>query len=222
MKALPWILVVLLSGGVYFLFSANKEKSAQLAAMQDQVAEVATLRAENDQLHQLPASGEDAARQKKDNEELVRLRGENQRLKNEARQAAAKLAAAQSGGSKEDQARQQQLNKLSEENDALKASQAAQAANAGGAGQSPAQQQASSCIANLRQLAAAKQLWAQDNKAGPDMVPDVADLKPYLPDIEKMTCPAGGTYEINTVSSPPTCSIPSHTLAPQIAAPAAQ
>jgi hypothetical protein len=70
--------------------------------------------------------------------------------------------------------------------------------------------QQNACINNLRQLDAAKQQWALENGKKSDDVPTMADLKPYLR--RKLSCPAGGTYHLNSVAEAPTCSIPNHVL----------
>ena len=72
--------------------------------------------------------------------------------------------------------------------------------------------QKTACLNNLRQIDGAKAQWALENKKGATDVPTWTDLKPYLKK-GKLTCPAGGTYRINSVSMPPTCSHPGHTLA---------
>ncbi len=70
-----------------------------------------------------------------------------------------------------------------------------------------------SCINNLRQIDSAKAQWAlEHNKKDTDEVM-ISDLAPYLKGGALPDCPsAGGTYKVTTVSSPPTCSISSHTL----------
>jgi prepilin-type N-terminal cleavage/methylation domain-containing protein len=64
--------------------------------------------------------------------------------------------------------------------------------------------QKTSCIANLKQIAGAKQMWAIDqNKTGSD-VPGWDDL--VSDDRKKQPlCPAGGSYTIGDVDSEPTC-----------------
>jgi hypothetical protein len=71
-----------------------------------------------------------------------------------------------------------------------------------------------SCGNNLRQIDAAKLQWALEKDRPADSVPTVEDLLPYLKSGLFPACPAGGTYSINAVGEPPTCSIPGHGLAP--------
>ena len=39
-----------------------------------------------------------------------------------------------------------------------------------------------------------------------------ADLAPYLPNNVAIACPAGGTYSINAINVPPTCTVAGHAL----------
>ena len=70
--------------------------------------------------------------------------------------------------------------------------------------------QRNACINNLRQLDAAKQEWALEKGKTPTDVPTMNDLTPYLRSVPH--CPAGGSYTLNAVNAPPTCSIPGHEL----------
>ena len=70
--------------------------------------------------------------------------------------------------------------------------------------------QRNACINNLRQIEAAKREWALEyNKANGDL-PTKQDLLPYIG--QWPVCPSGGTYSINPIGNPPTCSIPGHKL----------
>jgi hypothetical protein len=51
-----------------------------------------------------------------------------------------------------------------------------------------------------------------DNKKAATDVPTPADLASYLPNMNLIICPAGGSYSINAVNMPPTCSVPGHVL----------
>ena len=68
------------------------------------------------------------------------------------------------------------------------------------------------CINNLRQIDAAKREWALENNKTAGAVPTAQDLLPYFTDGQFPVCPAGGTYTINAVGVPPTCSVPGHVL----------
>ena len=70
--------------------------------------------------------------------------------------------------------------------------------------------QMNACISNLRQIDGAKQMWALEHKKVETDKPTDQDLAPYLK--VQLTCPAGGTYTINSLGEKPTCSIPGHQL----------
>lgn len=76
--------------------------------------------------------------------------------------------------------------------------------------------QAEACIANLRQIEGATQVWAVDTGAADTATPGWNDLVPnYIR--TQPNCPANGTYNLATVNSRPTCSIansvtPAHAL----------
>jgi len=53
---------------------------------------------------------------------------------------------------------------------------------------------------------------ALENDATAGAIPTALELLPYLKDSIFPSCPAGGTYTINAVGVPPTCSIPGHAL----------
>jgi hypothetical protein len=72
--------------------------------------------------------------------------------------------------------------------------------------------QQNACINNLRMISAAKNEWALEKSKAQTDVPTWDDLQPYLPGKVPLVCPAGGTYSLNAVSDPPTCSIPGHVL----------
>jgi hypothetical protein len=64
------------------------------------------------------------------------------------------------------------------------------------------------CIANLKQIEAAKELWAMDTNPGPNASPKPSDLYGPTRSIRSAPiCPQGGTYTIGNRSSRPTCSI---------------
>jgi prepilin-type N-terminal cleavage/methylation domain-containing protein len=70
------------------------------------------------------------------------------------------------------------------------------------------QSQKNACINNLRQIDAATQTWALDNKVGPSSTVAFSNLSGYLKNA--VICPAGGTafsdsYTLTTVQAKPTC-----------------
>lgn len=71
------------------------------------------------------------------------------------------------------------------------------------------------CINNLRQIDSAKQQWALEFKQSPNVTPPQDSVSPYIgrgPVGVWPTCPANGSYNINAVSSAPTCNVNLHTL----------
>jgi prepilin-type N-terminal cleavage/methylation domain-containing protein len=67
------------------------------------------------------------------------------------------------------------------------------------------------CIANLRAIDAAKEIWALKNKkkAGDPVIPSEVDsLIKGAPG----QCPAGGRYEYQPVDAVPTCTVPGHSI----------
>jgi len=83
-----------------------------------------------------------------------------------------------------------------------------------------ANSQASACINNLRQIDAAINQWALENKKVSTSTVALTDLTPYI----KLNtasqipgCPANGTYTVVDVATSPTCSLsvgvtPAHQL----------
>src|SRR3974390_1192590 len=70
--------------------------------------------------------------------------------------------------------------------------------------------QQNACINNLRQLDGAIQQYALENKLAPGANVTTTAIMPYIKLTANNTlpaCPAGGTYTVNTVDTPPTCNI---------------
>jgi hypothetical protein len=67
------------------------------------------------------------------------------------------------------------------------------------------------CIANMKQIEVAKELWAIDTNPGPNASPKASDLYGPTRSIRSAPiCPQGGTYTIGNRSTRPTCSIGSN------------
>jgi len=67
------------------------------------------------------------------------------------------------------------------------------------------------CSLNRKQIDGAKMRWALDNKQPSTAEPTDADLfGPTLYIDHKPDCPASGTYALNPIDRPCTCSIPPH------------
>ncbi len=78
--------------------------------------------------------------------------------------------------------------------------------------------QTNACIANLKQIQGAIEMWALETKKGPSAAVTVGDIsggadKGIRPLINTdLTCPAGGTYSVTTVSNTPTCTVSGHSI----------
>ena len=65
---------------------------------------------------------------------------------------------------------------------------------------------ARSCVANLKQIDAAKEQYAMDNNLSNGATCVMEDLVPtYLK--SQPSCPSGGTYTVGAIGTNPTCSI---------------
>jgi len=81
--------------------------------------------------------------------------------------------------------------------------------------------QQNACINNLRQIDSAKQQWALETRQATNATPVQSDIDPYLGrsgNASNVVCPAGGltadfgsSYNINSISTAPTCKIVSST-----------
>lgn len=63
------------------------------------------------------------------------------------------------------------------------------------------------CMQNLRKIADAKEVFAQEHKKADGDTVTMSDLYPdYVRGAAPPSCPAGGTYTVGTVGTEPTCS----------------
>lgn len=193
----------LLASGVLFVAGCSN-KDAELAA--ERQKELAAVRAELEQTKTSAAAQEsELTRLRKDNLELLKLRNEVRQLRDDKKQLSQQALIAQAQA----QAVQSQAQQAAQ---ALAAQPAAPAARPGVPG--TPEQLANACLNTLRQLDAAKQQWALENKKDATAIPTAKDLAAYLYLKEgvMLKCPAGGTYTLNPVGANPTCTIPSHAL----------
>jgi hypothetical protein len=75
--------------------------------------------------------------------------------------------------------------------------------------------QRNTCIANLREIAAAKQKWALENNKSEADTPMRSDLLAYFKGSQFPNCPAQGKYTMNPIGTPPECSVSGHQLPSQ-------
>ncbi len=215
-KIIPWVCAVVFAAAAYFFYGQSNSNVAELTKAHEELQEVEKLRADNAELRKLPDQAAEIERLTKDNAELLRLRNEVQQLRSQTKQMNTELSKAQSA-SEQAQTRQQQI---AAEMQRVRESAAQQQAQAllqqatPNAPLTPAEQQSAVCIQHLRQLAFAKQQWALEFKKSATDLPTAADLSPYVPNLAGMTCPNGGTYTINAVGLPTTCTVQGHTLNP--------
>ena len=70
--------------------------------------------------------------------------------------------------------------------------------------------QTTACINNLRQIEAAKEQWALENRKTQGAAVVTNEIVAYLK--VSPSCPAGGTYNYMTVGSNTLCSVTNHSL----------
>jgi hypothetical protein len=192
--------LILLLAGEFFLFSANRQRDAALEQARAATQDAEKARADLEQLRaaNVLAQTAEISRLRADNQDLPRLRNQVKKLlaanQELSRELNITLTAAQQ--------QQEQLQQLATENQQVRA--AAQATDA--------EVQRNACINNLRQIDAAKQLWALENDKTAADIPTEQDLLPYFKDGVFPACPSGGTYTIGAVGNAPACSILGHVL----------
>jgi hypothetical protein len=204
-NALPWILVLALAAGAGFLFSSGQKQKKELVQLREQTVELAQLRGELAEAKKAEAQAAESDLNQKEKEELIRLRNAVGVLKKEMTDLSKQAQQAQQSREQllqAQQAQQAQQQQLQQQNQQLtQQTQQAQADKA-----------RTDCINNLRQLDGATQQWALENKQPADAAVTMQHILPYLKNSTAPVCPSGGTYTVNNVSLPPTCSIPGHAL----------
>ena len=199
-----WLCIAALLAGEFFLFSANRQKDAALVQLREARQVAVQLRAQLDQLKNSSVAtlSVENARLRSENQGLSQkfsqLQNENRQLRRANQQLTQQLQA--TGAAVQPQPMQVEEQPASTAPETSAEQPAAVAA------------QLNTCINNLRQIDAAKQEWALENNKTADDTPTALELLPYLRDSIFPMCPSGGTYTINAVGVPPTCSIPGHVL----------
>jgi hypothetical protein len=204
-----WFCIIALVVSELLLFSANQQKNAALTAARVAQLQVEQLRTELDKTKTSGVETQSAeiARLRSENQDLLRLRNQVHQLTEANQQLDQQLKAVRL-------VVQQQQDELQAWQADAVAVQQAQRAAATVAVQTEAAQR-NACINNLRMIDAAKQQWALLNNKTDETVPVALDLLPYLKGNVFPVCPSGGSYTINAVGTPPTCSVPGHVLLPQ-------
>ena len=206
-----WLCVAALLATEVFLFLANRQKDAALVQLHEAKQEAGQLRAQLDQLKNSSVAtlGAENARLRAENQGLTQKFSQLQNEINQARQQNQKLTQQVETAHNTLQQQQEQLQEMQTQTE----NQQANTAPEPSAEQLlSAVTQLNTCINNLRQIDAAKQQWALENDKTADAIPPAQDLLPYLSNMVFPVCPSGGTYTINAVGVPPTCSVPGHVL----------
>ncbi|MFO1487432.1 MAG: hypothetical protein U1F65_03045 [Verrucomicrobiota bacterium] len=207
---LPWIIALGLGAAFASAFVSGKSRETELTQLR---ADATQMKQRLTELEETEAKNQRQAEQiatlRKDNEELLQLRGEVGKLRTESQQLAKQLQAAQTQvqlaqthadqAMKMGSARAEEISKLHTEIAARTKLAAGDASR-------------NACINNLRQLDAAKQQWALEHNKTADAQPAGPDILPYMPGNAVPICPAGGSYTLNGMSKSPTCSVPGHAL----------
>jgi len=198
-NAFPWIFVLALAAVAGLLFTSSKNKETELAQLRQENAELPELRALAEAAKKASANqGEEMT--PKEREELVRLRNEVGGLRREKQQLMTQVQ----------QAQKTQANQKAQQADLLQQNQQlAQLTREQQVGQVK-----DACINNLRQIDGAKQQWALEAKQPADALVVPLQISRYFKNGTMLACPGGGVYNLNTVSTPPACSIPGHSLTP--------
>ena len=71
------------------------------------------------------------------------------------------------------------------------------------------------CVNNLRLIDGAKQQWALEKGKDSTATPTESDILPYIgrgDSTQMLICHGGGTYQINVLTNPPTCTVTDHML----------
>jgi preprotein translocase subunit SecF len=202
-----WLCLALLVAGEVLLFKANQQRDAALVGQREARHDADQARKDLEQFKaSVAAQGSESDRLRKENQSLSQIINQLKIETNRLQEANQKLT--QQLGYLGETAEQQQ-EKLQQWEAAGK-----QARSVVQQTQSQSAIERNACVANLKQIDAAKIQWALENNKTDDAnaTPTAQDLLPYFKDGVFPVCPSGGTYIINSISQVPTCSIPGHAL----------
>jgi chromosome segregation ATPase len=204
-----WLCVAALLATEVFLFRAKSQKDAAIVQLNESQHKVAQLQSDLDKLKNSSVAtlSTENARLRAENQGLTQKFAQLQNEINQSRQQNQKLTRQVEAAHNTLQQQQEQLQAMQAENQQPATATETTAEQS----MSPAAQ-LNACINNLRQIDAAKQQWALENDKTADAVPSAQDLLPYLSNLVFPVCFSGGTYTINAVGVPPTCSVPGHVL----------
>ncbi len=189
---LPWVLFIGAAVGAGWFHHDNQTKATELAQQQAQLQDLERLRSEVEELKKGRVAPEELERLYEAKNELLRLRNQVQQLTRDKAQLNQEAQAAKTQASQAQARAQAQAQQAQEE-------VRTQALNV--------------CSNNLCTLAAATQQWALENNPPANAKPTESDVVVYIKDGAMPVCPAGGKYTLHAADTPPTCSVPGHTLA---------
>jgi len=201
-----WLCLAVVVVSEVMLFKANHQLTAAVIARDTAQHDADKARADLEQFKASAAAaqGAEGDRVRRENQNLTQsitqLKSETNRLQKANLQLTQQLAAL-------GETAQQQQERLQQWEAAGREARAAAQET-----QTQAVIERNACIANLKQIDAAKLQWALENNKAEDAIPTPQDLLPYFKDGVFPVCPSGGTYTINAVALAPTCSIPGHAL----------
>jgi hypothetical protein len=201
-----WLCLAVLVAGEVLLFKANQQRDAALVGQREARHDADQARKDLEQFKASAAAaqGAEGDRLRRENQNLsqiiTQLKAETNRLQ-QANQQLTRQLATLGETALQQQAQLQQWDAASRQARAVVRETQSQAAI-----------ERNACIANLKQIDAAKLQWALENNKTDDAIPTAQDLLPYFKDGVYPVCPSGGAYTINAVALAPTCSIPGHAL----------
>jgi hypothetical protein len=214
---LPWLLVLGSFAGLAWLVAANQKKDTELASLRADSEQLQQVRAELEEAKKGPKESDELIRLRKDHEELLRLRNEVRQLRGDKQQLSGQVQAAQTQAEKaqalaQAQAQAMRLAQTPPTNtpEYQAAVQAFEARYGLQRAATPEQANANLCMNNLRLINAAKDQWAAANQKPRGALLIATDLLPFLPNNTMLSCPAGGIYTLNPVGQPALCNIPGH------------
>jgi len=203
-KALPIIVIVIAAGAAAFqTLQVSRVRSEAQASQKQQAEQIQQLQSERDKATgELAALHESAERASKNNEELLKLRGEVTRL----RQQAGELTKLQTENSQ----LKNRASTIKTTESAVTTAVTSPATNAVAGDDVVKRNQ---CVANLKQIGAAIEQCALAKKITLTSTVTADLIQPYLPGNALPVCPAGGTYTFSSPTTTPTCSIATHNVA---------
>jgi hypothetical protein len=215
---LPWLLVLGAFAGLAWLYSANQKKEAELASLRADSEQLQQVRAELEEAKKGPKESDELVRLRKDHEELLRLRNEVRQLRGDKQQLSGQVQAAQNQAERAQALAQAQAQaiKLAQATPLTNSPEYQAAAQAFAArygvqpATTPEQANANACVNSLRLINTAKEAWAASNQKPRGALLIANDLLPFLPNNTMPACPAGGIYTLNPVGQTALCNIPGH------------